>query len=113
MANRRRYRFAGGDASGPDYPSLGATVAKWRARARGMDHTHQILTKFSRAYCGEAARHFWGVGGALPRHFCNSATQSRATNKQIDASKQTIGAALADLMCVCLLVVISSLCFFK
>ena len=32
MAKHARYSQAG--ASGPDYPALGATVAKWRSRAR-------------------------------------------------------------------------------
>jgi hypothetical protein len=31
---KRRYRYTPTDASGPDYPQLGATVAKWRAKAR-------------------------------------------------------------------------------
>jgi hypothetical protein len=51
MAKHRRYRYAGPDASGPDYPPLGATVAKWRARAR---ESLQSLTREERRAYGEA-----------------------------------------------------------
>jgi hypothetical protein len=51
MANHRRYRYAEAEASGPDYPSLGAAVAKWRALARDGLHT---LTRDERRAYGEA-----------------------------------------------------------
>jgi hypothetical protein len=51
MAKHRRYPYAGANASGPDYPALGATVAKWRRRARdGL----QSLTREERREYGEA-----------------------------------------------------------
>ena len=47
----KRYRAYGADASGPDYPSLGAAVGKWRWRARdGL----QSLTREERRAYGDA-----------------------------------------------------------
>jgi hypothetical protein len=34
---KARYRYAPADASGPDYPQLGATVAKWREAGRAAE----------------------------------------------------------------------------
>ncbi len=46
-----RYRYVPTDASGPDYPALGAAVAKWRAKARdGL----QTLSREERRAYGEA-----------------------------------------------------------
>jgi hypothetical protein len=51
MAKHRGYRYAKAYASGPDYPSLGATVAKWRWRA--CDGLQSLTREERRAY-GEA-----------------------------------------------------------
>jgi hypothetical protein len=48
---KQRYRYTTPDASGPDYPQLGATVAKWRAKAR--DGLAQLTREERHAY-GEA-----------------------------------------------------------
>lgn len=47
MANKR-YRYGSADASGPEYPSLGATVAKWHWRAR--DGLQSLTREERRAY---------------------------------------------------------------
>jgi len=46
-----RYRHAPTDASGPEYPSLGATFAKWRVKARDALRT---LTRAEVHAYGEA-----------------------------------------------------------
>jgi hypothetical protein len=74
MANHRRYRYAEAEASGPDYPSLGAAVAKWRTPARDGLRT---LTRDERRAYGEAVerahkrackRLGQGVAGSNPTH---------------------------------------------
>jgi hypothetical protein len=74
MANHKRYPYAETEASGPDYPSLGAAVAKWRTLARDGLRT---LTRDERRAYGEAVerahkrackRLGQGVAGSNPTH---------------------------------------------
>ena len=74
MANHRRHPYVEAEASGPDYPSLGAAVAKWRTPARDGLRT---LTRDERRAYGEAVerahkrackRLGQGVAGSNPTH---------------------------------------------
>ena len=74
MANHRRYPYAEAEASGPDYPSLGAAVSKWRTPARDGLRT---LTRDERRAYGETVerahkrackRLGQGVAGSNPTH---------------------------------------------
>jgi hypothetical protein len=89
---KARYRYAPADASGPDYPQLGATVAKWRAKAR--DGLAQLTREERRAY-GEAVEKAIralqrqeaqrGLWPTTPKVRCASGT-AHNTGEAIDAA---------------------------